>query len=362
MNDGKIGIIGFSGMVGKAAYTALKRKYQIRCGQRHCPSEFQEESNVEFQKVNIFAEESLRDFCRGCDVIINCAGSSYQVGDIIANICNQLKIPYVDAFGINLIENGLKEVQNSCVLGAGCFPGLSGILPLWVHDKYFDISEKMWLVSGGEEKYSFGACADMLLSSIHGFGWNGKYYLNDAIVEEAQENIIEIVLKNEFPKGYVFNPYMNLETKSVAQKLRLKEAHWYNAVANKDLLGILQKSCVDLIKNEPLEEVVKRMIHYSNREEQVLPWYIMAIVMEGIKDNIKQRVKIVIQSRGSYEISGNISAIIAEEILKGSIQPGVKWTWEVLNPKITMEKLIKNQTIEMYSFIDSFDELEEGIV
>ena len=91
-------------------------------------------------------------------------------------------------------------------------------------------------------------------------------------------------------------------------------------------------------------------------------WYIMAIVMEGIKDNIKQRVKIVIQSRGSYEISGNISAIIAEEILKGSIQPGVKWTWEVLNPKITMEKLIKNQTIEMYSFIDSFDELEEGIV
>ena len=49
MNDGKIGIIGFSGMVGKAAYTALKRKYQIRCGQRHCPSEFQEESNVEFQ-------------------------------------------------------------------------------------------------------------------------------------------------------------------------------------------------------------------------------------------------------------------------------------------------------------------------
>lgn len=88
----------------------------------------------------------------------------------------------------------------------------------------------------------------------------------------------------------------------------------------------------------------------------------MAIVMEGIKDNIKQRVKIVIQSRGSYEISGNISAIIAEEILKGSIQPGVKWTWEVLNPKITMEKLIKNQTIEMYSFIDSFDELEEGIV
>ena len=104
------------------------------------------------------------------------------------------------------------------------------------------------------------------------------------------------------------------------------------------------------------------MIYYSNGEEQVLPWYIMAIVMEGIKDNIKQRVKIVIQSRGSYEISGNISAIIAEEILKGSIQPGVKWTWEVLNPKITMEKLIKNQTIEMYSFIDSFDELEEGIV
>ena len=298
MNDGKIGIIGFSGMVGKAAYTALKRKYQIRCGQRHCPSEFQEESNVEFQKVNIFAEESLRDFCRGCDVIINCAGSSYQVGDIIANICNQLKISYVDAFGINLIENGLKEVQNSCVLGAGCFPGLSGILPLWVHDKFFDISEKMWLVSGGEEKYSFGACADMLLSSIHGFGWNGKYYLNDAIVKESQENIIEIVLKNEFPKGYVFNPYMNLETKSVAKKLRLKEAHWYNAVANKNLLGILQKSCVDLIKNEPLEEVVKKMIYYSNGEEQVLPWYIMAIVMEGIKDNIKQRVKIVIQSRG----------------------------------------------------------------
>ena len=44
-------------------------------------------------------------------MIINCAGSSYQVGDIIANICNQLKISYVDAFGINLIENGLKEVQ-----------------------------------------------------------------------------------------------------------------------------------------------------------------------------------------------------------------------------------------------------------
>ena len=80
-----IGILGYHGFVGKTVLNYLSNQYLIRCGGR----QIQEEKitkGIEYVKVDVDDTNSLKNFCQGCDVIINCIGPSYFFAEKILGV------------------------------------------------------------------------------------------------------------------------------------------------------------------------------------------------------------------------------------------------------------------------------------
>lgn len=101
---------------------------------------------------------SLENFCSGCDIVINCAGPTYKIGDRIAVVANRNGSDYVDIFGGGYLEYQLYkeciEGKNYKIFAAGSMPGFSGIALKWLISK-FDIIQKIKVYEGSFEKVEY---------------------------------------------------------------------------------------------------------------------------------------------------------------------------------------------------------------
>jgi len=191
MTDPMIGIVGASGAVGGAALANLSSegRYVLRAGYRSQPLHHTIAADVKQQQVNIDDEVSLARFCKNCSIVLNAAGPSCRIGDRVARAADEAGAHYVDTFGGALLVQQLATLPLSpgcCVIhSAGIYPGLSALLPRWMAEQGFDCVRALRGWSGGRERCTPAAAADVLLSTVQGFGQAGTAWVEGHRTTEA---------------------------------------------------------------------------------------------------------------------------------------------------------------------------------
>lgn len=374
-----VGILGYGGEVGRTAKEYLYGKCFLRCGQRNKNYEAKNDSFIEYVEVDIFKEEELIKFCTGCDIVLNCSGPSYVIGDRVAKIAYKVGAKYVDAFGADYLEELISEYKGTYILSAGSFPGLSGILPRWLKNKGdFDYINSLEIFAGGEEKCSKGAIADLLLSSVKGFGVPNGYYKKGAICKSHIDSREKVSILG-FEKDVYTQEYINKEIIRLAKLLNIEEAHWYNTQINKEIQDMTSKACIRLLvdnKQGVLEEIVDKLMQDANKEIKE-SWYSVSIKMRGISKGKEIIKNLILKSDDSYRISGLICALVVEQIIENKIREGIHWAFEVLDPKITIDTLLKTKiinsievfdnneninSIKSFNDIEDLENIEEGVI
>ena len=354
-----IGLLGCGGAVGSVACDILQQWYRIRGGQRRQPAKSSGKCSFEWMQVDLYNSESLADFCAGCDVILNCAGPSYRIGDRVALAAAEAGAWYVDAFGADPLEQSLSEnigdVGGLFVIAAGTFPGLSGVLPLWLFTQGFETMDSIYTFAGGREHCSVNAGADLLLSSVAGFGVPEAYWRNGSVIRYSEPFPEGAPLPGFKGEVYV-QRYLSSETVRLAKQLKLREAHWHNVTIDKRVNDIISKCCAHLTvdaSDAALEESVSELVTVAS---MVLsgssPWYTMMVEAQGITQGKIIRKRAILRSSSSYQLSGVVAAATVQTILQQRPADGVYWAFELLNPAVVIEKLLATKAAERLDVVE----------
>lgn len=347
MSELLVGILGCGGRVGAIATEILSRRFRVRGGQRSPPTT-RFGSNFEWRRVDILNEASLDAFCDGCSIILNCAGPSYVVAPRIAAAAAKAHCGYVDIFGdeASAKPSAGATDMGSAVIGAGVWPGLSGALPLWLASEEFEVVHSVSGYAGGLEHCSFGAAADLLLSSVHGFGVPDAYWRGGRILPCLSDGPEDMSVPGFSGTVYV-KPFVSRETTRLAHKMGLEEARWHNVTTRREVARALLESSSQLAMGatgSALEGAAGRLVAcVESAVAGQTPWYTMTVDARGVADGIEILKRVVIKSNSSYAISATVGALAVESMLRDGIRPGVHWAFEILDPQIVIQALRRNQ-------------------
>lgn len=135
----RVGLLGASGHVGRelVGYLRSETNAQLSLAARRIPAQREESGRaVTWHAVDLYDEAALYAFCKGVDVVVNCAGPSAQVVDRVLRAALAADKPYLDPGGYEplLARVGALSVEPSVpvLINAGLLPGLSGLYPKWI--------------------------------------------------------------------------------------------------------------------------------------------------------------------------------------------------------------------------------------
>ncbi|MBV4429413.1 saccharopine dehydrogenase NADP-binding domain-containing protein [Clostridium tyrobutyricum] len=350
-----IGILGYGGQVGRHVVTYLKGRYPIKCGQRVITDIFQN-SEIEYSSVDVCDKAQLKKFCEGCKIIINCTGPSHYLSQKIADTVYENGSDYIDLFGTNIVKT-CHDINNKVtVIGAGSFPGLSGILPIWLMQHEKEGSIRANIFAGGNECITKTACIDFLMSTFSGFGKIDSFY-KEQEVRKSEDSYVKMPLI--FPQNAELMEYLSDEMILSAEKSKLNELHWYNVQTNLSYKKIMRSAFWELAKNCDKSKVytiadkVKEILMKSRANGN--NWYKIWIEIE--KDKLKKNYGF--NCYDSYKINGRIAALCAECLYKGIYVPGIYWPFEILDCKKVIEDLLAKKILTQIGLKDLSD-CEEG--
>jgi len=337
-----IGILGCGGGVGQYVVNYLKGKYPLKCGQRKIVN-MNADTDIEYVQVDVRNRKELIKFCQNCSIVINCTGPSYYLSREIASVVCEHNIDYIDTFGIGIDKEELYNYESTMIIGAGSFPGLSGILPVWIRKEQQESEiRRVNIFAGGNEHITASACADFLLSTFSQFGKIDSYYSHQQI--KKTENITERV-PLIFPDTAEIMEYLPDEIYLSAEYSRIDELHWYNVQTNSEYRNIIQEALLKLMISHEYEYVnrlaenVKRKL--ENKREESKTWYRIWLEIE----TVTEKKNYGYEALDSYKINGRIAAFCAEALCSGICQKGIYWPFEILDAEIVMNSLINEEIL-----------------
>ncbi|NEZ47266.1 NAD-dependent epimerase/dehydratase family protein [Clostridium niameyense] len=356
----RIGVLGGTGKIGKRIIKILKDDYFILASYRTNKQESDEK--CKFIQLDISNVERLREFCRQCDIIINCAGASYINGETVARIASELNIPLVDPSGESFLENRIDDIKNKniFVLSSGYFPGMTGLLMRFLCDK-FDKPKELYGMSATREIPSKSAIEDFILTNIAGFGLALNYYENGEFKRDESE-FIE-VLKNQ---EYKFQNYYTVELDRVVKKYSLEKANWYNSEFSSNITQKMQEAIIKFrIKEASYEfkEITNDIQQeFKKNIKDKEPFNYIRICVKGTNGNTELCRKVEITNKYSSDISAVIAAYTAKAILDLSLNNGIYYAMDIIDVDTIIRDLPKfNIKLNLTESIIEDDECyEEG--
>lgn len=354
----KIGILGYSGMTGTCLLKLLGSTYKLRLGSRNSSTSRVGE-NLEYRRTDIYNPKELEVFMDGLDVVINCAGPSYRIRERVALAAAKYKVAYIDAFGGEPVQKAVCNLEGKFVIGAGSFPGLSGLLPLWLAKQHqLEQVDSFSMISMNHENSSFCAAADLILTSMEQFGKSGYYYRDGELTPVEH-------IKGEwmgFDDSSYYNEYINTETIQVAKQLKSKEAHWINVREENTQDESLKRIIGQYVQDKNylnLEDALKRQVASEKKIEN--PFYQIACAITG------ERGVFCIESYACFRFtdSYSINAKILFETLKKILEekeniPGI-WAFEYLEPEIIRNCInTSSALVSIQTQVNQYEKIETG--
>lgn len=276
-----IGVLGATGAVGSAVIRRLAG-HPLRTATR----------------AQVTEADALREFCSGCDVVVNCVG----FGDRIARVALDAGAHYVDA-GDGLAVSG----NRVAVTGAGAMPGASGLLA-----RYLGGSEALTVYAGGLYRFSPAAAADFVVAdrSLASAAWRDGTVRYGSLPAQSE---VELPF---FPQPVTARPYLSVEAQIVARQMGLVEANWYTVFDGPAIQQVLRNP-------DPQQLIAASALDSAGRT----PYLVITASMGGRT--------VVLRGFDGTTLTAAVLAHTAEVV--ATLPAGTHYAAEVLDPRSTLE-------------------------
>lgn len=372
MNGHVVGVLGASGMVGQGATVQLRRlgADRLRLGARR-PDALRRlvggrlDGHGEVLPADATDPESLAAFCTGCDIVINCAGPTYQLKETVAAAAVAAGAHCVDVAGDDpaherMVARGLAGTDRAVVFSAGVLPGLSSIVPRWMA-RAFERPETLTAHVGGREPCSPVVAADMLLSLRTG-GADGAAFGEALAAWRAgrrRSRVLRATERNRvpgFPGLVAATPFLSAETERLARALALTDVDWFNvhpgSAVRAEMLRLphyLAEAAGPAGAVDPTSTTAGTGagesfgVRLARAAELDLagrsPFYAMAFAMTGRAAGGPAGRTVLLRTPSSYHLTGLVGALAAQHVLAGDVPPGLHFAADVLDPELIVDGL-----------------------
>ncbi|KIU46384.1 MULTISPECIES: saccharopine dehydrogenase NADP-binding domain-containing protein [Bradyrhizobium] len=370
MRSAPIGILGASGQVGHHVVGWLRRETvgPLRLGgrRRTALEALRQYANDDIRSLDLNDDRALAEFCRGCRVVVNCAGPSYQVLDRVARAAAAEGAHYVDVSGDGPAHALLRDHMPAdpgwiAILSAGMLPGLANLVPAWLSDR---TGGALTVYGGGVERIGGAAAADLVLSlrpqdavAIDGY-WYGEAGASWELGRRQSRSLAaqEDVQLDFFPGRTAMLPYLSADAERLAMRRKFTTLRWFNVFSGQRL----RETLIGLRGTSGALSAAVRDVERAS-ELDVLgmrPYYAMVFVIEQPQQPTR-RAAIVTDSSLALTAATAVSALCA--LLRGEIPPGLHFADDVLSPERTLDDVLRlhpGTRISRHTLSQA--ELEEG--
>ncbi|WP_166302537.1 saccharopine dehydrogenase NADP-binding domain-containing protein [Bradyrhizobium sp. 2S1] len=348
MSSGPIGVLGASGQVGHHVVGWLRqdRLGPLRLGgRRRTPLEaLRQQRDDDIHPLDLNDDRALAEFCRGCRVVVNCAGPSYQVLDRVARAAAAENAHYVDVSGDGpahaLLQDGMPANRDwIALLSAGMLPGLANLVPAWLSDQP---GGALTVYSGGVERLSGAAAADLVLSLqpqdavTIGNYWYGEAGASWELGRRRSRSLAarENVQLDFFPGTVAVLPYLSADAERLAMRHKLTTLRWFNVFSGQRL----RETLIGLRgRTGALSEAVRAVERAGELDVLGMrQYYAMVFVLEQ-PQRPTRRAAIVTDS--SLALTAATAAAALRALLRGEIPPGLHFADDVLSPDRTLDEV-----------------------
>ncbi|REE95064.1 saccharopine dehydrogenase-like protein [Thermomonospora umbrina] len=288
-------------------------------------------------RVDLHDGESLRAFCDGCAVVVNCAGPSYQVLDAVARVALEVGAHYVDAAGdlaaIDKMEaTPPRELdERVAVFSAGLMPGLSGLLPRLLEP---GAGTRLDVYVGGAARIGELSAVDALLTRGPRFGTALAAWRDGRRVPNALRPLRGVALPGFRGRVHAW-PFLSVETERLAAELELRELRNYTVYVTESIPRALAAAWAE---GGPVERHVPAVVEAAEVDIATTGPYYTMLFQSG-------RRRLVVQTPDSYALSGVVAAITVDEVLGGRVEPGAGLAAERLDPAAVYARLVADPLV-----------------
>lgn len=363
-----IGVLGASGDVGQASTQALLKLgvTTLRLGGRdpvkgaQCLAMLRQlwpEAQLQWRAVDFTDTRALIAFARGCDVLLNCAGPSWQLKDLGAQAALKTDAHYVDAAD----DMKLDPSQWRCrcaVLGAGLQPGLTGLLPRWLAEQAFTQVQRCTSYFGLRDQFTAVAADDFLQGAADGTSeplaaWH-KGRRSRALRRRREVSL------PCFPDEVHLLPYLNHEGERLAEDLGLEVGEWFNVITDGYVLKALDQS-----HGLPRADAVQRLCEASLLDLSGHPPFVTLLLqLDGLHNGESCTRSVLLSGVGNAALTGAMAAATVASVLEGEIGPGCYFAAQALPTAVSVERLLRTSAIHslnlLHSPLDQLQRAEEG--
>jgi len=339
-----IGILGAYGAVGIWATRFIKANssQKLRIGGRNiekAPSELRTEWNdAEWIKVDVSDKESVEYFMSGCESILDCAKLSETQVTLMDEIAEVKGIPVLH---LGIAGFNKRESTVPIFYGTGAIPGLSGLIPQYLAQK-FDRVCSIDFYYGGLGAFSYTAANDFI-DSLHNEDIRTMvYWKNGELVPYTpSSNDVSCDLKKVISINKMF-PFFDGEAEAITRKLNPDEARFHMCVSGERTVEVMNSARFQY-KQDP-DSTIKKLCTASKLDVFGInenTFYLC--VMEGVKNNIPLKFKMTVSGLGPSPMTGVTAGAAVITLEKGNVPKGVKLLGESNLAKPIIESLIANQ-------------------
>jgi hypothetical protein len=334
MDEPVVGIIGATGAVGRVVARQSRHlgRARVRLGGRDVSSlrrlAERVAGAVSTHHVDIHDAQSLAAFCQGCRIVINCAGPSLRLLDVVARCAFAAGADYVDPGGHVPVRESLAALDYAgagriALLTAGMMPGLSALLTRWLAAQDLDRAIRLTAYVGGRDRLTQGSAIDYVLnlSNAHGEAraeWRHGVKVVRALAPEENASI------PFFPPVVTAYPYFSAEAEELARDLKLDGVRWYNVFEGGHMLRALGRLQGAALGKGDVDGAAADLVRSAELDLFGLrPYQLFVLRLEGEVDNRPVVRQVALRGSGAHDLTGGISVLAAASLLRGEIGPGL---------------------------------------
>ncbi len=265
----------------------------------------------------------------GYDVVINCAGPSHRLSEVVAGVAIAAGVPYVDPGGDQALLDRLTAAAPDVpvVLQAGVQPGVSGLVlrMLAVHRTAENDGITVWC--GGLQHLTSASVLEYLAALGDPSSHPGAA-LRQGMIHRVGRSDSHPAPARYFSESVTVHPHLDAETISVAAHLSIAEVLWLNVLDGVRTTRAMQLLALD--------------------DERRHTTDLDAVLAAGKLDLFGRRpyfaivgsvgaTTVAFRCPDSYRITGAAAAFAAEHIAK--LPAGVWPFWRVDEPHTVMNYL-----------------------
>lgn len=335
-----IGIVGATGAVGQAAAKALHRwgVSELRLGGRRKDAldEFALTlPGSQVVPVDLFDQAELTAFSQGCDVVLNCAGPAYEVGDRVARAAIAAGADYVDAAGDDVLFQQVARLRpGTAMISAGMMPGLTALLPRYLARLTPGAPRALTGYVGGRDRFTVTAAADYFRGGTS-FGVARMVLRNGMRILETAPQPEDLPF---YPEKASATAFLSTETERLCARLGIADAGWYSVFAGEHVSAVM-RGAAD----------AEALAHAAALDSFGRQTYQLIVVELATSSQTKT---LVLRGSGASELTGEFAALSAHAVAGKRIPAGVHHAGEILDPAEAVARLRDSASVEDLAVLD----------